>query len=354
MRLLILFIGILAFCSCSSVGPKSLPKDRFDYNTAISTSWKQQTLLNIVKLRYADMPLFVEVASIVSGKTLEGTVNMGGTFSSENAVQGDFFSMGTTGKYSDRPTVTYVPITGDQFNKSFMRPISPKVILFLIQSGWPADRILELTVDAMNGYRSRVSGGANARSGDNEFYRVAQLIREVQKSGALSMRIEKGANEKETTVLFFHSKNISDQARQSLKEINDLLGLEPKDNKITTTYGFVPTGTNELAMLTRSMMQIMIGMATEIEVPKVHVDEKRTVPTLALEEGHLAKHLVAIKSSKEEPEFGFVSVKYRDYWYYIDDRDMRSKGTFAFLMVLFSVMEAGEKDTLPLVTIRAN
>ena len=281
-KFLLLITSLLSFTSCTSVGPKTLAKYRFDYNEAISDSWKEQTLLNIVKLRYADMPLFVEVASIVSGKTFETSMNVGGTLSSEGAVQGDFFNMGTSGKYSDRPTVTYVPISGSQFNKSFMRPISPKVILFLIQSGWAADRILALTVDSMNGRRSRVSGGANARKGDNEFYRVASLIRQVQKSGALSMRIEKGKNEKETTVLFFHSKNIDDEARKALKEINELLGLEPEDNMITTSYGFVPSDASELAMLTRSMMQIMIEMATEIEVPQIHVDEGRTVPTLAI------------------------------------------------------------------------
>jgi len=42
-------------------------------------SWKEQTLLNIVKLRYGDMPLFMQVASIVSGYTVEATVNLAGT-----------------------------------------------------------------------------------------------------------------------------------------------------------------------------------------------------------------------------------------------------------------------------------
>jgi len=56
---------------CTTIGPQTLVRDRFDYNKAISDSWKEQTLLNIVKLRYADMPLFMEVASIVSGYTLE-------------------------------------------------------------------------------------------------------------------------------------------------------------------------------------------------------------------------------------------------------------------------------------------
>lgn len=103
--------AVLFLNGCTHLGPQTVPRDRFDYNKAISDSWKEQTLLNIVKIRYADMPLFVEVASIVSGYTLEGSVSLGGTLSSEDAVQGDFLSLGTAGKYTDRPTITYVPIS---------------------------------------------------------------------------------------------------------------------------------------------------------------------------------------------------------------------------------------------------
>ena len=71
IKILLVSLSLFTFASCTSLGPNTLAKDRFDYNEAISDSWKEQTLLNIVKLRYADMPLFVEVASIVSGKTLE-------------------------------------------------------------------------------------------------------------------------------------------------------------------------------------------------------------------------------------------------------------------------------------------
>ena len=132
---------VLFIAGCTAIGPPSITRDRFDYNTAISDSWKEQTLLNIVKIRYADMPLFVEVASIVSGYTLESSVSVNGTLSSSNAIQRDSLSLGGNGKYTDRPTITYVPITGTQFNRSFMTPIPPDAVLFLMQSGWSAELI---------------------------------------------------------------------------------------------------------------------------------------------------------------------------------------------------------------------
>ncbi len=338
---------------CATVGPTTIPRDRFDYNSAISDSWKEQTLLNIVKIRYADMPLFVEVASVVSGYTVEGSVNLNGTQSSDDAVQGDFFSFGTTGKYTDRPTITYAPITGQQFNKSFMTPIPPKAIMFLLQSGWSAELILPITVDSLNGLRARRAGGPDQRAGDPKFYRAIELLRKVQKSGAVGMQILKGDDQKETTVLFFHRQHLSADLEATLRELDELLGLDPDSQEFSITYGILPKSDKEIALLTRSILQIMIALATEVEVPPEHVAEGRTIP--ALERGDETTpergRLIDIQYSPDKPENAFTAVKYRDHWFWIDDRDFQSKRTFAFLMILFSLTETGGREGLPLVTI---
>ena len=85
------------FSGCAHLGPKTIPVDRFDYSTAIADSWKQQTLLNIVKLRYMDLPVFVDVASIVTGYSLQTGVSVNGTLSSDKAIQGNFACGGRAG-----------------------------------------------------------------------------------------------------------------------------------------------------------------------------------------------------------------------------------------------------------------
>src|SRR5215475_14664946 len=156
----------LMLSGCTHLGPKTVAVDRFDYGTAIADSWKQQTLLNIVKLRYMDLPVFMDVASVVSGYSLQTGLSVNGTLSSEAAIQGNFVSGGGQVVYTDRPTITYVPTTGDKFLRGLITPIDPKNIFFLLQSGYAADFILGLSVESLNGVRNRSTAGGMVREAD--------------------------------------------------------------------------------------------------------------------------------------------------------------------------------------------
>ena len=338
---------------CAGIGPQTVPRDRFDYNTAIADSWKEQTLLNIVRLRYADMPLFVEVASVVGGYTLESSVNLGGTVSSENTVQGDFLSMGTAGKYTDRPTITYAPLTGDKFNKSFMTPIPPNVILFLMESGWPPEMIFPIVLESINGLRSYRGGGRHARKGDPEFYRAITLFQEIQSSGYTSMRVVKDKDAKEDTIIVIRRDDIPAGIADAIQELEKLLGLQPGVKDLKVIYGDITETDQELALQTMSMLRIMIAMSQLIDVPPEHIERGFTFPTLdtVFSEELKMGQLLQIHHSPSKPEDAFVSVRYKNYWFWIADGDFDSKRAFTFLMVLFSITETGGGQGLPLVTI---
>src|SRR4051812_27066410 len=167
------------FTGCAHLGPKTVAVDRFDYSAAIADSWKQQTLLNIVKLRYMDLPVFMDVASIVAGYSMQTGVSVNGSVSSEHAVQGNYASFGGQAIYTDRPTITYMPLTGEKFLRSLITPIDPKNIFFMLQAGYAADFILGLTVESLNGVRNRSTAGGIIREADPEFIRALGLLREV-------------------------------------------------------------------------------------------------------------------------------------------------------------------------------
>src|ERR1041384_8699983 len=81
MVLLLLTVG-----GCVSIGPGTVVRDRFDYISAISDSWKSQMLLNLVKLRYGDAPVFLDVGSVISQYAIEGTIGYTANYAQNNQL----------------------------------------------------------------------------------------------------------------------------------------------------------------------------------------------------------------------------------------------------------------------------
>ena len=345
------FLIIILFLSgCASVGPPKVTTDRFEYNAAITRSWKEQALLNIVKIRYLDVPMFVDVASIVSGYTLEGELALGGQSRTDESL-GSFWKFDASGKYTDRPTITYKPLTGDQFNQSIMTPLPPRLVLFLAQAGWPINLIFPITIDSINGLRGRISGGLNERAGDPKFTRVVKLLRQIQLSGAVGMRIVTDKDKNQKSMMIFYKKGISADTQDAVEEVNTLLGLQSGIQEINVGYGMIQKSDTEIVMLTRSLMHIMVNLAGQVTVPQDHITKRYAVPVKVQADDD--NYLIRVKHSKVKPGNAYAAVKYEDYWFYIDKGDRTSKNTFLFLMVLFSMTEKGDSKGLPLVTIPA-
>ncbi len=117
-------------------------------------------------------------------------------------------------------------------------------------------------------------------------------------------------------------------------------------------YGSTPRDNTEVAVLSRSMLEIIVEMASYIDVPEKHVAEGRTYETFIGQMDVSAEFgsLITIYSDSNKPDDEFVAVRYRNHWFWIDDRDLKSKQMFSFLMLLFSFTES-EKAYAPVVTI---
>ena len=165
------------------------------------------------------------------------------------------------------------------------------------------------------------------------------------------MQIEQDELSNETALLIIHKSALNEEGKAAFDEFESLLGLRPDLQEIGVRYGFLPANDSEITMITYSMLQIIIKLATQIEVPSEHVASGRTVPSTHLGGEGGRRELVRITSSIEEPENAFVAVNYKDYWYSIDDRDFASKSVFTFVMILFSLTESGDNAQLPVITI---
>ena len=145
-----------------------------------------------------------------------------------------------------------------------------------------------------------------------------------------------------------------DSETESLSaEVRTMLGLDPAASDVNVVYGAIPRNNQEIAILTRSFFEVLVDLAANIEVPDVHVAEKRVGPTLVEKAttGEKVLPLIRIQSSSETPGDPFISIPYRNLYFWIDDRDLNSKGIFSFLLFFSTLVETGDKETDPIVTI---
>jgi len=339
----------LALASCSArVGPKSVTADRFNYSEALTRSWKEETLLNMVKLRYADPPFFLTVQQVVQQYTFErtGTINAPGwTGGATIDTAGS-----ASGRWAESPTITYNPMSGEQFTKSLIRPVHPEEILSLVQSGWPIDVVFAIGVRSLNGLRAGSRTYALKQPGDPDFYQVLSLLKELQSSGALDLRVQT-TKEGGTTVLVLRPKTPDEKDLQSSRKVRELLHLDPGAQEFHLVEGRAQNDGTEIALLTRSMIQILSEASAGVEVPAADIEQGRVTKMDLQELGPQSLVRVHSSTEKPEPDVAFAVIRYRNYWFWVDDRDLPSKRGLDFLMILLTLAESGPSAPPPALTI---
>jgi hypothetical protein len=103
----ILVVGLLN-ASCASLGPRKLQSSHLNYNKAVQKAQMEEDLLNIVRLRYLEMPVSLSVSSISAQTSF--SVGTSGEFGN---VEGEPSANITPWiGYPDRPTITFIPYDG--------------------------------------------------------------------------------------------------------------------------------------------------------------------------------------------------------------------------------------------------
>jgi hypothetical protein len=353
-------LGAVLSASCSSIGPGTVPRDRSDYASALGASWKQQTLLNIIKLRYGDFPIFMEVSQVIAGYQFQATAAAG--FSAQNylssSVGGPAAIAGTAGvgaTYIDRPTVIYAPLTGNDFIKTLMRPIPPSAVLFLLQAGYPATIVLPLAVDSVNGVANESRHATMNRAGDPEFFRLAQLLYELQRANALQVRIERSKDNSEVSIVGFPPANVPPEIAARIGEARRILHLAGGGQSHQVRYGGWSGRGDEIAITTRSMLQVMVELGVLAQVPEADIAGGRATPGVGAAQaaGGERQPLLAILSGAAPPSDAYAAVQYKGHWFWIADTDIRSKSLFSSVMLLFSISDVGVRTAAPVVTVPA-
>ncbi|HEV7508352.1 MAG TPA: hypothetical protein VGS07_25950 [Thermoanaerobaculia bacterium] len=352
---LALALTALLWTGCSAqLGPRTIPHARADYGAALVHSWDEQLLLNLVRLRYRDNPLFLEVGSVVT----HYSVAAGASASAQVTAQGSDTLASTLGanlSYIEEPTITYAPLQGDDFVSRLLSPISPANLVLLSQSGWSIERLLLCCVQKVNGLRNAT--GAAGPTPDYappfaEFHRLAKLLRRLQVAGLIEATV---ADDGKTVSLLFNLAPPGPLADQS-DEARKLLGIDGDITTLRVTPATIRKGKDEVAVAGRSLLSVLFYFSQAVEVPAE--DEKAGRVTVTLKEDgqrfdwlEATGSLMRIRSAAAQPASAAVKVRYRGSWFYIADDDLNSKTTFNLLTYLFALKAGSHQIKEPLLTL---
>jgi hypothetical protein len=347
-RLLLLLL-FFPLAGCGGLGASVFNRDHLEYARALSDAQKRQALFNIVRLRYGDVPLFLTTNQVISGYTLGGSAEAGLNLYPGSTGHNLISALGTV-EYSDHPTFTFAPVTGEQFAKSYIRPLSPAQLLPLAQTGLPIDLLLRLGVQRIGNLRNTSPLSGELGKASPEFFPLLADLRALQIQSALSLRTETA---KDGLHVFLVLPERDDPSVQRIgAETRMLLGLNAHATEVEVVFGSAPPGSGRLGMVTRSILGMMSEVGGQMEVPKQDVQSGRTIPAIPRPSTDL-QPVITVRVGPQEPAQSFVSLKYGDEWFWIDETDFNSKVAFTILETLRTVAESGTVPQAPLITIPA-
>ena len=340
---------------CAAIGPPRVERDRIEYNTSITESWKRQILLNVVKIRYVEPIFFLDVGEIVSSYSMEtgGTIGASRTaYDLSGTSDSSLLEFEGAAKYTDRPTVTYRPLTGNAFFRGIMSPVPMQNILASIESGASARFVLNLGLRSINGFRNESLTAKGFRAADPEFDRIVELLAALQDLNALHIVREPRRDDGPLPHLCLNlsARREEGKVRALRSELQGLLGLDGGMDEYRIGFGSTVINENTIVLQTYSLAQMLASIAGRMEVPEADVADRKAVPGRRITNKGLFDQMM-VHSSENKPPDAFASVQYRGHWFWVDDRDLVTKRVFSFIMLAVTLMDKGGQDTQLQLTV---
>lgn len=354
-----LALGLLV-TACESFGPGRVPADSFNYNESIAQSSKSQMLLNLVRMRYRDTPVFLAVTSVLTQYIYAGNANIIGTLGTSLGESQNSLTGAVGLRYLERPTITYSPLTGKDFANQLLRPISSDLIFSLVESGWPPDWLFMMSLERLNDLRNLPFDSApspQVREQLRTFHRAVRLMIDLGERSAIEVREANHAEPDHAGDSYLVIEDSVDPETQVLvHDLKQLLGLDPERSEFRITDRITQRKSDEITIRIRSLITLMGFLSRGIEIPEAHAQEGRALPTATLPEADdpSLHSLMKVSSSLEQPVEAFVAVRYQNYWFYIPHSDQQSKQAFTLLTYLFQMQALPEAPSAaPVITVPA-
>jgi len=280
--ILLVVAALVLITGCAAQGAKRVPADRFDYNAAIAQSTREQILLNIVRSRYLEVPVFLTISSVLTQYEYDRSVGLGAILE---------FGSGTTDRgtgeanlrFSERPTITYLPVEGQKFSAHLLSDIPYEFIFAAAQAGFPVDIFMRIGLQRLGAVENMSFGEVPATGYIDSktqiesdfkklkrFERMIELIFILSDSEVIEIQHIEEDGQSESYLLI--AEKIPEDLRPRLCELRQLIGLT-NSNRFRITDRVTNLKDDEISIQTRSVMAMMEFMARGVEVPLEHLED---------------------------------------------------------------------------------
>ncbi len=139
------------------LSPIAMHRAVIEYDRTVSYVEADLLLLNIARARYHRPVHFTAVSSVAATFDFRASAGIRGGFgpapeAAERAVNLDYST-----SVAENPTITIVPITGEEFTKRVLRPLDEDKFEFLVRQGYDINMVLRLMA---RGIATEGEGGA--------------------------------------------------------------------------------------------------------------------------------------------------------------------------------------------------
>lgn len=307
---------------CSVVGPTAISNGRLAYNEAIIETNNQQQLMALIRNRYEERGNLLAVASVTANVRIRTSTGVP-------------FSAGAV--YEENPTISYTPVTGEKYTERLFAPIPVTTLAQFTGTLTKPAPIYTALVASVNGIQNPDFLFSPADQPDPRFSRFVTLMTELGRAHRLHWVEEDPRQAGSFSVLIIDHYAPPHAAKVS--ELLALLGLSaPKERSpaliLPASLTLDGRDMGGIGITTRSVWDLVEILSAAIEVPEK--DQQNGVAASYPPPG-LVGSALRIHSAETRPKHAYVTVKHRDWWFYIDERDQATKGFFRLLSTLWSI-----------------
>ena len=335
---------------CTVVGPAAINSGRLAYNEAIIETGNQQMLLVVVRNRYGERSNLLAVASVTANVKVATNAGIQAGVGDKSNYSGNLVPFSAGVAYEENPTISYTPVGGEQYARRLLSPLSVASLVQLSRNLVDPAPVYYALVSRINGIYNP-DFLSDTSPPDARFVRVVTIMTKLARAHRLRWTQDPRQNGRFSIVIDHYSPDYAGE----VNELFTLLGMPAPKNRssrivLPVSLALDGQDSGGIGITTRSVFNLVDILSGAVEIPAL--EQADGVAVSYPPPGLVGKQL-RVRRAKTEPGHASVAVRYRDGWFYIDERDQATKQFFRLLATLFSVniADSVDRNSAPVLTV---